>query len=368
MNKFKFFLCASSLAIFTLGGIVSIAAPDVEFSEDENRILQPLPEIDGKAIVDGDFQLQMNDYLTDRAAFRNEFMRIYAFSQKLMGKSEYNGVYVCDDDWIIEVYNEPENTVQICDKFNKAAEKTGLSCSLMLIPTAVSIYDDVLPPNVSFKTTQRDVCDYFYSNTEMNCIDLWDTFENNRNDVQLYYKTDHHWTTDAAYLAYKEYCSTLSFEPLDKSDFDIEIVSDKFLGTTYSKALSAFPSYDEIVAFKQDMTGITVTYPQGEGELYADEFLEKKDKYSYFLNSNQSQVIIENENVDNGRVLLIVKDSYANCLVPFLMNHFEKTVVLDTRYYRNGASFAAEECGATDILFCFNLNTLDTDTAIAGIY
>ncbi len=368
MNKFKYIVCVFSIAFFAFCGIASIIVSDAEFSQDENRYLQQLPEADVKSVVNGDYQLQINDYFTDQSIFRSGFMRIYALSQKIMGKNEYNGVYVCDDNWIIEVYNEPENTKSICEKFNKVASKTDAVCTLMLVPTAVSVYDDVLPANVSFENSQRDACDYFYNNTDMTCVDLWDAFEQSKDETQLFYKTDHHWTTDAAYIAYCRYCDSVGIEPFQKSFFDIQTVSQEFFGTTYSKALNAFQIPDKITVYKQDMTGITVTYLSGKGELYAEEYLDKKDKYSYFLNSNQQIVEIENSNISNDRILLVVKDSYANCLVPFLINHYEKVVVLDTRYYRNGVSFAAQNYSATDILFCFNLNTLDTDTAIAGVF
>lgn len=369
MKFFKTFLCVFSIAFFAFGGIVSSFTPDKEFSEDENRILQQFPQIETKSVINGDFQDEINEYLTDQATLRSSFMRVYAIAQSALGKSEYNGIYLCDDDWIIEKYTEPNNTETITEKFNKIADSGDYICTLMLIPTAISIYDEVLPPNVSFETSQKDVMEYIYGNCNADySIDLWDTFKSNKDETQLFYKTDHHWTTDAAFLAYQQYCKTLNIEPLEKTAFDIECVSKNFYGTTYSKALTAFQEPDEIIAYKQDMNGITVTYPSGEGGLFAEEYLDKRDKYSYFLNSNQPQIIIENENVSNGKVLLVVKDSYANCLVPFLINHYEKTIVLDTRYYRSGVTYAAEEFNATDIFFCFNLNTLDSDAAIAGIF
>ena len=368
MNIMKKILCVFCLAVFSLGGILTIILPDKEFSEEENRILQQSPQIDAKSIINGDFQQQINEYLTDQMILRSGFMRVYALTQKTLGKSEYNGIYVCDDNWIIETYKETENTEQIAEKFRKIADNANADCTIMLVPTAVSVYDEVLPPNVSFKTSQRDVCDYIYENCGMSSIDLWNVFEENKDKTQLFYKTDHHWTTDAAFLAYQQYCIAMDIEPLERDFFDITTVSDDFYGTTYSKALTAFQKADEITVYKQDMSGITVTYPSGTGDLYAEGYLDKKDKYSYFLNSNQPQIVIDNENVSNGKVLLVVKDSYANCLVPFLVNHYEKIIVLDTRYYRNGVTNAAESFNATDIFFCFNLNTLDTDTAISGIY
>ncbi|MGN0166157.1 MAG: DHHW family protein [Lachnospiraceae bacterium] len=368
MNACKRVLCIFSLVFFAACGILTLVFKDREFSEDENRYLKQCPEISVEGIVEGKYQEELKEYLSDQAAFRDDFMRLYAIAQKGMGKNEYNGVYLCKNDRLIEVYKTPEKTEYINDKLKKAVDNTDAHCMLMLVPTAITIYDEELPWGAGENNAQAQVKDYIYLNSGMDCIDVWTAFEDNKDNVNLYYKTDHHWTTEGAYIAYEEFCKQEGFTPVSKDEFEIVDVSDSFYGTIYSKALTAYQPADTITAYKQDMSGITVTYQSGEGELYAEEYLEKKDKYAYFLNGNQSIITIENTNVDNGKVLLVVKDSYANCFVPFLINHYEKIVVLDTRYYRMGVTTTAEEIGATDILFLFNLNTLDTDTAVAGIY
>lgn len=368
MNIWKRILCIFALLFFAVCGILTLTLPDTEFSEDENRYLKQQPEISLKSILDGEYQEEVKEYLSDQIAFRGDFMRLYALAQKSMAKSEYNGIWLCRDHWLIEVYNTPGRTEYITEKLAGVSEETDAHCMLMLVPTAISIYDEVLPFGAGTENRQAEVRDCIYANAGMDNIDVWSVLEENKDKVQLYYKTDHHWTTEAAYLAYTEFCRHEGLTPYEKESFEITAVSEEFYGTIYSKALTAFQPADTITAFKQDMSGITVTYPDGEGGLYADAYLEKKDKYAYFLNGNQSMITIENSNINNGKVLLVVKDSYANCFVPFLINHYEKIVVLDTRYYRMGVTTTAEELGATDILFLFNLNTLDTDTAIAGIY
>lgn len=368
MNTCKRILCVFALLFLVTCGVLTIVVPDREFSEDENRYLKQNPEISVKGILEGDYQEEIKEYFADQVIFRDDFMRLYAMAQKGMGKSEYNNIYLCDDNWLIEVYNEPVKTEWITEKFAEVTEYTDANCMLMLAPTAISIYDEVLPSGVSGTDKQAEVRDYIYANAGMDTIDVWSALEENKDEVQLYYKTDHHWTTDAAYIAYEAFCEHQGFTPVAKEEFEKVDVSTEFYGTIYSKALTAFQPADTITAYKQDMTGITVTYAAGEGSLYSDEYLEKKDKYAYFLNGNQAMITIENSNVDNDKILLVVKDSYANCFVPFLVNHYEKIVVLDTRYYRMGVSTTAEDIEATDILFLFNLNTLDTDTAIAGIY
>lgn len=368
MKICKGILCIFTLVFLVLCGILSLTQKDKEFSEAENRYLAQLPEFKVKELLSGEYQSDMQEYLADQVVYRDGFMQLYALTQKLMGKSEYNGVYLCEDNYLIEAYAEPEKTESITQKFSSVAENTDAECILMLVPTAISIYEDKLPGSAGKNNEQAEVRDYIYANAGMETVDVWSALEESKDDIQLFYRTDHHWTTEAAYIAYLEFCESRGFEPKEKSYYEITTISDEFYGTIYSKALTPFQPADSISVYKQDMSGITVTYSTGEGELYNEEYLSKKDKYSYFLNGNQAKITINNENVDNGRVLLVVKDSYANCFVPFLINHYESIVVLDTRYYRNGVTTTAADIGATEILFLFNLNTMDSDVAMAGIY
>lgn len=78
---------------------------------------------------------------------------------------------------------------------------------------------------------------------------------------------------------------------------------------------------------------------------------------------------ITNENAETERELVLIKDSYANSMVPYLVHHYKKIYVFDTRYYKQGpASFIEEHAGVTDVLLLYNMNTLDTDSGIRGIY
>ena len=374
-ERLKLIMAAFALLFFAACGILTLTMPDKEFSEDENRYLKQKPELSLKKVVKSDFQNELEEYLSDQVVFRTDFMKVYAATQIAERRTDYNGVYVCDDDWLIEVYEEPKNTERNIERFTNIEAKLkneGVDCTLMLVPTAISLYPEVLPEGAKENNKQLEVMDQVYSQSKMRNINVLETLKDTKESTQLYYKTDHHWTTDAAYACYVKYCEELGLTAQEKDAFDIKEVSDHFYGTVYSKALTPFQPYDKVKAYEQREENLEIVYDDGRdshSSLYAPEWLEKKDKYSYFLDSNNHQKIeVVNKNVNNGRVLLVVKDSYANCFVPFLINHYEKVVILNTRYYRQGVAKAAKECGATDALFLFNLNTLDTETALAGIY
>ena len=103
--------------------------------------------------------------------------------------------------------------------------------------------------------------------------------------------------------------------------------------------------------------------------LYNLDYAQQKDKYSLFLNNLHSLVEITNDTAQTDRELVLIKDSYANSMVPFLVRHFKKIYVFDTRYYKEGPSeFIKEHPGVTDVVLLYNMNTLDTDTGIRGVY
>jgi len=193
----------------------------------------------------------------------------------------------------------------------------------------------------------------------------------NKDTEQLYYKLDHHWTSVGAYLAYTKCAESLGFKPLARGQFSETLVSNNFKGSFYSDVNNVTAKPDEIYTFLSDRLNLSVYYKDKNlttDTLYEEAYLDKKDKYSYFLNNQNSFVEITNENAESDRALVLVKDSYANCFVPFLAEHFAKIYVFDTRYYRESVTdFVAEHEEVTDILFLYNMYTIDTDTGIAGI-
>ncbi len=129
---------------------------------------------------------------------------------------------------------------------------------------------------------------------------------------------------------------------------------------------------DAITVYTNPEDRLRVTY-EDTGEvsdsLYNFDYLQEKDKYSLFLNNIHPLVEIENETAPSDDVLMLIKDSYANSMVPFLTHHYKKIYVFDTRYYKDGPSSFLEEHGeVTDVLILYNMNTLDGDTGIRGIY
>lgn len=240
----------------------------------------------------------------------------------------------------------------------------------MLVPTAFYVYREKLPEHAPWRD-QMETAQALYTASGMEAIDcsraLLTCGEEN-----LYYRTDHHWTTLGAYQGYLVFCEKMGLEPVPLEKLIPQVVTEDFEGTLYSKSGDYSHPGEEITIYTNPADRLTVEY-KDTGEitdtLYNMEYAQKKDKYSLFLNNLHPLVEITNETAETDRELVLIKDSYANSMVPFLVRHFKKIYVFDTRYYKDGPSaFIAEHPGITDVVLLYNMNTLDTDTGIRGIY
>ena len=369
-------------------GVWFIVSPKVDFSESENRQLALWPTYTFQSLKDGSYMSGIQKYLSDHFPMRDGFMTLKTKTEIMLGKEEINGIYIAKDGYLIEQYDAPKQTEKIITQFGKLYNDITTDArnniSLMLVPTAVTTYNDKLPETAPDKGVLRqlDTMDTIYDALpEMKRIDCWEDLKEAAlaekdqapgSFTPLYYHTDHHWTTYGAYVAYRAFCEEMEINPLPEEAFEKTVVTDSFRGTVYSKLNDTTVPGEEITIYENPDNRLTVSY-QDTGEvtdtLYNKDYLEKKDKYSMFLNNLHPVIEITNETADSDKVMVLVKDSYANSIVPFLVNHYKKIYVFDTRYYRFGpASFINQHPEVTDVLVLYNMNTIDTDLGIGGIF
>lgn len=346
-----------------------------EFSENENRYLEKLPKLSWEKIESGEYMEDMNAYLCDHFPLRDFFIGMKSKTEIALGKREINQVYIAGDGFLIEEYKKPENTEQIAGILKAFGEKEAVAqaqVKLMLVPTASSIYQDKLPAFAPVKFRQMETAQEIYQISGLSPIDCSQDLLAHKEEGQLYYRTDHHWTTYGAYIGYLTYCREAGLEPVRLEDLEAKTVTEDFKGTIYSKVNDYSRPGEPITVYENPADRLTVYYEDTKettDSLYNLDYVEQKDKYSLFLNNLHPLVEITNETADTERELVVIKDSYANSMVPFLVHHFKKLYVFDTRYYKWGPSaFIGDHPGVTDVLILYNMNTLDTDLGVRGIF
>lgn len=372
VGKWTAFLALAEIVVFA---VLFFALPKKTFSDNENRTLAKAPAFSTKALQSGEFTQGLEDYVTDHFPMRDFWVALKSETQILLGNRSVNGIWICADHYLIGDYPEPENTERITEIFRKFHEtiltkNPSLKVELMLVPTAVTIYRDKLPKGAN-PASQTETIEQISQGAEIPFVDVYETLKEHAGEG-LFYHTDHHWTTLGAYYGYLEYCRAAGFEAQGLEEFQVQTVTTDFEGTYASKVNLWGQKADAIVTYTNENDALCVHYTDTEeisDSLYNLDYVKEKDKYSLFLNNLHPLIEITNENAETNRELLLVKDSYANSMVPFLTHHFHKIYVVDTRYYIYGPSSLIEEHPEiTDVLMLYNLSTIDTDTGIRAIF
>ena len=351
---------------------LSIFMPDKNFSESENRLLAKNPKFSFERLIDGRYTKKYEKYKTDQFIGRDFFMNIKATSDLLLGKKDNNSVFLCDDGYLIENFlpMSDDKIKENFDSINNFAEKYNNSKTYVaIVPTAISIYEDKLPSFAPVKN-QVEYIDSFYKNLSSTITTLDINSELRKSiDDDLYYKTDHHWTSLAASKAYNLVKDKMNLNNVE-SEFEPITVSNDFNGTLTSK--SGFStSNDNIDVYLNTNPNlkVIVTYPESgkkSSSLYDTSKLETKDKYAMFLSGNHPIIDIKTT-AKTPNSIIIFKDSYANCFVPFLTEHYSKITIIDPRYYYDDLYKLMEENKFDDILFLYNANTFFSDRSLSPV-
>lgn len=336
-------LLALVLLVFTAADLLKA---DRLFSETENRVLAQKPKLSLEGILSGSYEKEYEAYATDQFVHRDTWVMLKTRMDILLERKAIKGVYLAEDGSLIEQHL-PQNYDQAM-----ADKRVGLLRELterypqtlvMLAPTADNIQSYKLPPYAVSYDQRQLVSQVKEAVGEERVIDLFPILEEHREEP-VYYRTDHHWTTLGAYYAYLEWARKVGYPPRSYDPKDLQTVSDTFLGTLHSR-INLPMEADKIQIFPRTnnrKVKITYDFAKEDDSYYVPSYLEGKNQYGYFLDDNHAFIEIETAYAANGKELFIIKDSYANSLIPILAPHYEKIYVLDLRYY-NGSLFSLME-------------------------
>lgn len=347
---------ASIIFIFTL---IDIFHSDRIFSETENRLLATKPKFSVEALLSGNYTADYEKYLTDQFVGRDKWIQLKTETDILLQKQEVGGVYLAKNGYLIEQHlpedypaGEVEKKLGLLEKLAQEWDVT-----VMLVPTADMILEDKLPANAPRYDQAALLEQVSEELAEGQYVDVYQALKEH-SDEEIYYHTDHHWTSLGAYYGYLAWAQAMGVEPYPYDPATMVTVTGEFLGTLHSKVNLDWKP-DSIQIFSEtEGNDVKVVYDlQTETDtLYEEKYLETKNKYGFFLDDNHAIVEITTSQ-RNGKMLFVLKDSYANCVIPLLTAHYEKIYVVDLRYY-NGKLFSLMETvepeGGMDVLVLYN--------------
>lgn len=354
--------------------LVNIAVPDREISEEENRVLETRPSLSMGTVMNGDFMEQWENYQSDQFAGRDFWRSFKVALDRLGGARMENGVYIGKDGQLMEEIEVPDDgqleaTLSALRQFTE--DWPDIRTTVMLIPDAACILSDSLPAFAAVEDQRQlfGVAEQRLGDS-VNWVDTVSILNNHTSD-KLYYKTDHHWTTQAAFYVFRESASSLGIEGEVGDGFVSYTVSDDFNGVLAAKSgigLSEKETID-IYAPTQGDDDVVLSYVD-EGRkttsLYDSSKLETRDQYSVFLGGNASVIDIKTVSSSQKR-LLVLKDSFANCFIPFLAPYYREIVVVDPRYCSGTMEDIMDTYRITDALVLYSGNTFFTDNHLSGV-
>lgn len=342
--------------------IVNIVMPDKKTSDVENRSLAQFPVFSIRNLAQGEYFHGLQSYWSDQFVGRNALMHLNYVVQKTSGVRKIQDVYLGKGQ-LIEDTAKPDTkqikrNIKAINAF--AAKYRDLNSTFMLVPNAVSIQSDKLPNGAAPRDQNKDIDQVYRSLTSLKTVDVRNILKKHK-DKYIYYRSDHHWTSLGAYYGAKQVNGDVSL-----SDFKRMPVTTHFQGTLASKT-GSIHIQDEIDIYPTDKVKYLVTHNSTKKEsvsMYSADALDQKDTYQVFLGGNEGMIHISVNN-DSDKRLLIIKDSYANEMIQFLIPYYRTITVIDPRYYYDDLEQQINKDIITDVMFVYNSNTFMTDTSIA---
>ncbi len=365
-KKDEYFLTVAFCAFLGIMMLLFVFGPKNTFSELEKRYLAESPTVTWENIASGKFSQEVDDYMADHLPGRDFFVGLNAYVNLLTGRQVSTDIYVTDDGRLVEAPTKWDEAAALKNMaaINRFAQTTGKNVTFMIAPSAGwAVQDTILGPADSYNDEAIIESIYAMADPALKIQDLISIYKAHEAPGSLYYRTDHHWTSLGAYLAYEAFCTAQGQPVRPQSDFTVETV-DGFHGSTYSRA-ALWLTKAESLELWHGSDKLTVSNGETEGThagpFYRDR-LEEADKYTVYLDGNHSVVRLHNP--EGSGKLLVVRDSYSNCLGAFLAESYEEVILVDLRYYKQPISALLEQEGIEDVLICYSIGNFMTDANI----
>ena len=355
-------------AVLWLGMLAFILLPKEEVSSDENRTLAKFPEVSAHSILNNSFAKDIESYVNDHAPFRSQLVRLKNTAGQLMGNSENNEVifgahgrlyrrmYV-DDSCIGKNVKAVNNLVGMILPGAR-------NVYFALVPSAAQIYSKDLPTGCQVPDEAALIQDIYESvdDTVFTIDTLTPLAEAARkNEANLYFKTDHHYTVYGAAVAGNAVLEQL-LGVYDSSYGEHIRTMDGFYGSYFRRTPTYTVKSEKMDYLEYDNLTMSIGDTVYDN-LVDDSKKELADKYGMLLHGNNALLTIHNSKGKKGTRLIVCKDSYFNILAPMIANQYEEIDIIDLRYFTDSfPEYIREHEG--DILLYFSLYNFDTENSI----
>ena len=332
--------------------------PAKEMSEMENRVLTQKPAITFDSFWSGTYTTALEQFAADQMPLRDGFVSAFTTMQAVLGRRMVGDALRGEDGYLFDtsaVYTE-RNLRLNTEALSGLADVSGKEMWLLPVPSAATVYADKTPayaPMPDEEASLRAIPE------DVHVIPLLDAMRA-RQDQKLFYAMDHHWTAAGARIGYEAVCGAMGLQAEPAG----EVVSrEGFYGSFYARY--PLPWLDADVLTYERADGVRL-FIEGEEQtsLVDEKALQGRDKYAALLHGNHGRIELVNDDVAEGS-LLVIKDSYANALLPVLARHYHRIIAVDSRYFTGNITELATQYEGEDILCVCGIGTLSASRIIA---
>ncbi len=293
--------------------------------------------------------------------------------------SDHDGVFRVGDTGY-EFYTYVESTAKkYATCVNKLAENLKGVAKVYTMPvplsSGITLPDDLYSKDGFSDQKEAETAILGMMDPSVVQVPLYDTLMLHRTEY-IYYRADHHWSGLGAYYAYVEYCKAAGLTAHDLSEYKTADFTG-YLGTFYNdtgKNAQMEANPDTVTAY-YPLCNPEMTYTDRNGNTYTmpsvicDETNAPASlKYGAYIYGDNPFTEIDNPTLDDGSACLIIKESFGNAYVPFMPDHYDKTYVIDYRYWQGSITQFVKDHGVTDVLLCNNLSALRNNSLMGDLY
>lgn len=397
MRKVKNKLIITAFLLMMASFIAVLALPaDKESIEAENRAISTIPPIDGDTVFSGQFASGFESFIGDSVGYRSFFTQLSKKIENMKGFTPDTGKVVSTNkdigtgttqklnllmanNAIMEMFiRNPQQEQLYADAVNHYAETLPENISLynMIIPTQLEFQE---PMYKNLQDSQKDAIDSISEklNNSVRTVSAYEALAPRRGEY-IYFRTDHHWTQLGAYYAYCEFVNETGGNAVNKDDFETSKIQN-VLGYLYDRVdstdIAAMPDiiewYDvdpdkrlQISMHDIDENGSPTTY---SGVMYD----RTKANYLFFFGSDHPIVEMTNDDIPDGKTLVVIKESYSNVLAPWLIKSYHKVILVDPRIYTGNFRNVIDDYSPDEVLivnYIFTTNFPDYCNLLKNMY
>ena len=359
MKKQKKLVAVVFFALSAVFGLSAVVPSDRQKSGNNNK----------QGLKDTIFTEDIGKYMISRAAekmpMREKWLKIDSSLRTHIGERIVNGVYIGEERLLDTGFSERKEISEAAECINSFASGYNGTLYIAAVPSSSGVYGDILPEYLLGDTENQQISRLYDSlGSNIRKIDAYNILKMLK-DNYIYYRNDTKWTSYGAYCVYRTVIQKLGFQPTAYDKYTIRHVADNFRGSLYARTLASDTMADliDIYEYPDGAQVISCMTANENGHIHECSFydmdkLSSGDMYKMYLGEEAPVIEIET-NVNNERRLLVIKDSYANCFIPFLTQHFNRITVVSPEYMEGPLSENIDVSEYEQTLMLFGVENTD---------